>query len=212
MENTNYKTALNWRYATKMYDPSKKLTDEQFSGVVEAIRLAATSFGLYPFKVVNVVDMEKRKLLQEKAFGQSQFVDASHILVFVVPNKLDQAWVDMYFEKVKSVRGMTEEQVAAYKQMVSGFVASKSAEDLKVWSAKQAYIGLGFGLNAAAVMGIDSTPMEGFDANGVDEVLGLKEMGMSSVVCLALGFRSENDQSAHYKKVRFDVSEMMMVE
>lgn len=209
MNDNHYIERLNWRYATKKYDDSKKVDAKVLADIVEATRLAPSSFGLMPFRVIHVVDKDVRVKLQEKAFGQDPFVSASELYVFVVPTNLDQRWVDTYFQEVMRVRGLTEEMVQQYKQMVSGFVAGKNQSELTAWAAKQAYISLGFMLSAAAEYSVDSTPMEGFDAAGFDEVLGLAEMNMTSVVSCAIGYRSADDSSAAYKKVRFPMSEFV---
>ncbi len=209
MDHKQYLVNLNWRYATKKYDPDKKLSEEQMGELLEATRLAPSSFGLTPYKIYRVKDGETRKQLQGVAFGQTPFVDAAELLVFGVPTQLNTAWVDRYIEEVMKVRGGTPESVAGYKQRISDYVSGKNASELKDWSARQAYIALGFLLSAAAEFEIDATPIEGFDPAGVNEILGMAAEEMTAVVCCALGYRSADDPAQYNKKVRFAISDLV---
>ena len=199
---SNIIDALNWRYATKQYDASKKLSDAQLSTVLEAIRLAPGSFGIRFFKVFLVNDPAVRAKLRAAAWGQSPFTDASSVLVFAARTDIGPAAVDEFIALTAKTRGITIESLKSYDDMIKGSVASRSPEQNTQWAARQAYIALGVALSAAAVEGIDSTPMEGFDPKQFDEILSLAKLDLTSVVCLALGTRSTEDAYAKLKKVR----------
>lgn len=206
----NIGEALAWRYATKQFDPSKKLSDEEVSIVTESMRLAPTSFGLPVWKAIVVTNVELRAKLRAAAWDQSQITDASHLVVLAVKNDVDVNLVDSYINEIATVRGIPAESLAGFSEMMKGSIVGRTPEQLMEWSAKQAYIALGFGLEAAAISGIDSCPMEGFDAKQFDEILGLSALGLSSKVLLPIGHRSESDTTAEYAKVRFSESEMII--
>lgn len=201
--------ALAWRYATKQYDVSKKLTDAQLEMVLEAARMAPTSFGLQPFRMFVVTNPEIRAQLREAAWGQSAITDASHLIVFAAQKNLDASSVDAFINMVAQERGVTPADLKGYADMIKGSVASRGADQNTAWAARQAYIALGFLLEAAALAHIDATPMEGFTPERFDEVLGLSAQGYTSVVLAAVGFRSESDTYAAMKKVRFAKEEMI---
>jgi len=210
MNNTTIQ-ALNWRYATKAFDTSKKLTDEQLSIITEALRLSASSFGLQPWKFVVVTDPEVRKQLREVAWGQPQITDASHLIVLSVRTDVDASFVDKFVQSVADTRGLPLEALKEYSDMMKGSIASRPNEEaVKEWSSRQVYIPLGTALLAAAENQIDACPMEGFDNAKFDEILGLKAHNAESRVLLALGFRSPEDATANYKKVRFPESEVFI--
>lgn len=201
---------LNWRYATKKFDTSKKLSNEQLNLIKEALRLSPSSSGIQPWKFVEVKDPELRKKIQEKAWGQPQVVEASNLFVLCTRNEVDEIHVDKQVQKTADTHGMEKENFQGYKEMMMGTLTSKSPEELNIWKRAQVYIALGMALTVAAMAEIDACPMEGFDRAGVDEVLGLKELGLSSAVFLTVGFRSPEDQNATRKKVRFDEEEVFV--
>lgn len=194
--------ALNWRYATKKYDPTKKLSAEQIDMLLEAVRLAPTSFGLQSFHVFVVTNDEVRAKLAAAGYGQQPIAGASHFIVFAAKTNLSATDVDELISLTSTTRNVPVESLVTYHQMVSGAVAGKTPEQNTVWAAKQAYIALGVLLTAAALNEIDATPMEGFDPKGINEVLGLDKMNLTAVVCAALGFRAADDTAAGYAKVR----------
>lgn len=194
--------ALNWRYATKKYDATKKLTPDQESFFLEVLRLAPSSYGLQPWKFIVVKNPALREKLKAAAYGQTQFSDASHIIVFAVPKVIDDAFVDSYVKTVSEVRKTSVESLKGYADMMKGAIAPMSPDARKDWAARQAYLALGFLLQAAAVSEVDATPMEGFDPKAVDEVLGLAKLGLESKVIAALGFRAADDSYATLPKVR----------
>ena len=194
--------ALNWRYATKAYDTTKKLSDEQVATLIEAIRLTPSSYGLPVYKVIHVKDAETREKLKAAAWGQSQITDASDLFVFAVNTDLSETSVDEYAKLIAETRNVPVESLTDYMGMIKGTVNSLSDEHKAAWATRQAYIALGVLLTAAALHEIDSTPMEGFTAAKFDEILGLKEHNLASVVVCALGYRSEDDAYAKLAKVR----------
>lgn len=197
---------LNWRYATKKFS-DKKVSEEKVAQIIDAINLSATSFGLQPYRVLVVENAELRKQLGADSFN-AQIIEASHLLVFAAFDSVKEDAIDSYIDLIAQVRAMPAEQLAGFKGMLAPALLSKTDEEIFNWSAKQAYIGLGTGLIAAANLHVDTTPMEGFDATKFDAVLGLKEKGLKSVVLLALGYRdAENDYLANLKKVRLPKDE-----
>jgi len=194
---------LNWRYATKSYDASKKLDEEKLNHVLEAIRLTPTSSGLQPFEVFVVKNPELRAKIREVAWGQAQVTDASHLLVFAAWDNITPARIDAAFDYTNEVRGFVNEGWEAYRKQLHGIIASRTEQANFDAAARQAYIALGVALVAAAEQGIDSTPMEGFDPAAVDQILGLKERNLRSVVILPLGYRkADSDWLVNLKKVR----------
>jgi nitroreductase/dihydropteridine reductase len=197
-------TKLNWRYATKRMDGSK-LSSEKLENILSAIRLSPSSLGLQPYKVWVITDIKKRQEIYEKSCHQPQIMEGSHLLVFVARKTLTDKEINEYISLIASERQIPENSLAGFKNTIHGFATAKqkNPEDYSLWSAKQVYIALGIGLAAAADMEVDATPMEGFDPEAMDEILGLKEKGLHSVVLMMLGHRDENtDHLVRAKKVR----------
>ncbi|MYM38856.1 nitroreductase family protein [Duganella qianjiadongensis] len=194
---------LNWRYATKKYDASKKVAADKVERILEAIRLAPTSSGLQPFEVLLVSNPEKRAQIQTVAWNQAQVTEASHLLVFAAWDNITEARIDMMFDLTNEQRGFINEGWEAYRKQLKGIVAARGDQANFDAAARQAYIALGVALVAAAEEQVDATPMEGFDPAAVDEILGLKERGLRSVVILPLGYRAhDGDWLVNLKKVR----------
>ena len=197
-------TKLNWRYATKRMDGSK-ISSEKLENILSAIRLSPSSLGLQPYKVWVITDPKKRQEIYEKSCHQPQILEGSHLLVFVARKALLDNEINEYISLIASERQIPEESLAGFKNTIHGFATAKqlNPEDYSNWSARQAYIALGIGLAAAADMDVDATPMEGFDPEAMDEILGLKEKGLHSVVLMMLGHRNEStDHLVRAKKVR----------
>lgn len=192
---------LKWRYATKKFS-NKKASDEGVEIIIEAINLSASSVGLQPYRLFIITDPVLKKALGEGSFN-SQIADASHLLVFAAFTSITQEKIDNYMELIAKERGTPIAELADFKNTISSHFLAQSDENNFIWSTKQAYIGLGTGLIAAATLKIDATPMEGFDPEKFDQLLGLKEKNLKSVVLLGLGYRDEeNDYFAKLKKVR----------
>lgn len=198
---------LNWRYATKKFDSTKKVSDENLQKIRDAIRMAPTSFGVQMFSVVEVVDTEIRNKLKEVSWNQVQVTDSDRVFVFLRRND-GEARVENMFSTMSG--GNAEVRATAlkgYEDAVRGSVLSRSKEELMEWSGRQAYIALGFAMAAAAELQVDSCPMEGFDPAKAKEILGLSDEFMP-VVMLPVGYRDESDESAKRPKFRFPESEI----
>jgi nitroreductase len=167
--------------------------------------LAPSSYGLTPYKVIVVEDQDIKQQLQGACYGQTQLVDSSAVLVFATWDKITEESVDTYMNEIATQRGISVDMLADFSGMLKGSINSMNDEQKQTWAQKQTYIGLGFALVAAATEEVDTTPMEGFVPAQVDEVLGLKELGLKSSVVLTLGYRdAENDYLAPLKKVRWN--------
>jgi len=192
---------LNWRYATKKFN-ERRVSGEDLNTIIEAINLSASSTGLQPYRIFVVENERIRKELGEGSFN-SQIAESSNLLVFAAFEKVTLEQIENYIAHIASERHIAEETLADFKAALVGGLLSRSDEENFQWSARQAYIGLGTALIAAAELKIDSTPMEGFDAEKFDSLLHLKEKGLRSVVILSLGYRdAEHDVFANLKKVR----------
>jgi len=194
---------LNWRYATKKMDPSKVVSEDKVERIVEAARLAPTSSGLQPFEVIVVTNKDVRAKIQEIAWNQAQVTEGSHLLVFAAWDNYTPERINHMFDLVNEERGFTNEGWENYRQMLLNNYPQRDAQVNFEHAARQAYIGFGMSVAAAAFEGVDATPMEGFDPVKLDEILGLKEKGLRSVTILPLGYRAaEGDWLVNLKKVR----------
>jgi nitroreductase/dihydropteridine reductase len=195
-------TNLKWRYATKRMN-GQKVQAEKIETILEAIQLAPTSIGLQPFTVLVIEDPELKAKIAPAIYNQPQITEGSHVLVFAAWTGISDEQIDKYLNHIASLRGIPVESLDGMKNMINGSVAGKTPEQLLNWNARQAYIALGTGLVTAAEEQVDSTPMEGFDPDALDAVLGLKEQGLRSTVILALGYRdAEKDYLSSAAKVR----------
>jgi nitroreductase / dihydropteridine reductase len=200
---TDIVTLLNWRYATKKMDAAKAVPDEQVEHILEAIRLTATSSGLQPYEVFLVTNPEVREQIKGIAWNQAQITDCSHLLVFAAWDNYTAERINMMFDLTNDVRGFSNEGWENYRQMLLNSYPPRAAEVNYQHAARQAYIGLGSALIAAAEQGVDCTPMEGFTPAALDDILDLKEKGLRSVVILPLGYRAESgDWLQNLQKVR----------
>ena len=198
-----YLEKLNWRYATKKMDPTKSVPQDVVDRIIEATRLAPTSSGLQPFELIVVTNPELRERLKEASFGQAQVSDGSHLLVFAAWDNYTPERINQMFDQVIEERGVNDDAWEAYRQRLLTMFLPRPAEVNFEHTARQAYIAFGVALMAAAFEGVDSTPMEGFDADAVDEILGLREKGLRAVTLLPLGYRdTEGDWLVNLKKVR----------
>ena len=194
--------ALNWRYATKRMT-GETIPQEKLDRILEAIRLSASSTGLQPYTILVLEDKELRKKLQSFAYNQPQIVEASHLLIFAAWSNITLEQVKEFISNIAETRGVTVDSLKAYQAMIENLISNKTAEENYTWAAKQTYIALGTALVAAAIEGIDATPMEGFNPQAFDELLQLSEKGLRSVSLLTLGYRdAKNDYLANAKKVR----------
>lgn len=202
---------LNWRYAAKRYDPEKRISPEDWAVLRDSVTLAPSSYGLQPYKIIVVENEKIRRELRDAAYGQPQVTDASHLVVFAYKKEITRADVDNYVTRVARGRGQSAEELLDFREMLV-----RQADDLRngkqnePWGSRQAYIALGFLLETAALLGIDATPMEGFDAAKFDKLLGLEEY--SSVVICSLGYRDADlDWLAGQAKIRKSEEELFEV-
>lgn len=194
---------LQWRYATKKMDASRAVPQEKLDRILEAVRLSASSSGLQPYEVFVVTNPELRARIVPHAWDQTQITDCSHLLVFAAWDNYTAERINRMFDLVNDERGFRNEGWEAYRQKLLATYPPRDAETNFQHAARQAYIGLGTALIAAAEEGVDSTPMEGFDPDKVDEILGLRARGLRSVLLLPLGYRAaEGDWLKDLKKVR----------
>ncbi|WP_350291166.1 NAD(P)H-dependent oxidoreductase [uncultured Croceitalea sp.] len=191
-----------WRYATKKFDSTKKVSEEDFKLLMESVRLSASSYGLQPYKVLVISNKEIRENLKPVSWGQSQITDASHLIVLANQIDFGSELVDDYISNVAETRNIPLDGLQQYGDFMKSKLIDLPAEHKAIWTSKQAYIALGNLMQAAAELKIDTCPMEGFDAEKYDEILGLREKGLSAAVVLPIGYRSEEDETQHYAKVR----------
>ena len=196
-------STLQWRYATKKFNPAKVVPQDKLDRIVEAVRLSASSSGLQPYELLVVRNKELRDKIVPAAMNQAQVTDGSHLLVFAAWDNYTADRINMMFDLVNAERGTTNEGWENYRKALLGKFTARDAETNYQHAARQAYIGVGTALIAAAEEQVDATPMEGFDPKAVDEILGLAARGLRSVVLLPLGYRAdEGDWLAGLKKVR----------
>ena len=194
--------SLEWRYATKKMN-GWKIPQDKLDRILQATKLAPSSYGLTPYNVIVVEDQKLKEELQGAAYGQSQLKDSSAVLVFATWDDVRESSVDTYIDYIAKQREIPVESLKGMSDMMKGSLSNMTQEQKVSWAQRQAYIGLGFALTAAAVEGVDSTPMEGFNPVAVDRILGLQDYGLMSVVILPLGYRDiENDYLSNAKKVR----------
>lgn len=201
-------TALNWRYAVKKYK-DEKVTDQKIQKILEAIRLSASSIGLQPYRVFVIKNEEIRKNLGSDSFN-SQIVDASHLIAFAAFDSITKERTSSLIALMAKERGVPVSDLADYQQAMEGYLLPRSDEENFIWASKQAYIALGTALIAAAELEVDSTPMEGFNTEKLDQLLNLKDKGLKSVFLLGLGYRDPgSDILAKQKKVRIPIHELV---
>ncbi|MDO9525183.1 MAG: NAD(P)H-dependent oxidoreductase [Gemmobacter sp.] len=201
---------LNWRYATKKMDPSKSVPKDKVDRILEAVNLAPTSSGLQPFEVIVVTNPEVKAQLRAAAYDQAQLTDGSHVLVFAAWDNYTEERIDAVVANTSAGRGGASESLTAYYDRLKGMYLPRTAEVNHQHAARQAYIAFGVALTAAAFEEVDSTPMEGFDPDKVDEILGLRARGLRSVTLMPLGYRAaEGDWLSGAAKVRKPIGDLV---
>ena len=208
---SSIQNALNWRYATKLFNVDKKVSDKDLGTLLESIRLAPSSHGLQPWKIIVVTDKETREKLKKASWNQSQVTDASHLIVFAARKNINDEYIDSFFKRVVEVSKKKAEDIKGHKQMILGSVKSRSPEAIEAWNARQVYIALGFLLETAAFLKIDTCPMEGFDPVQFDEILGLTKSDYTTVVLSPIGYRSDADKYALAPKIRFEKKDIVVM-
>ncbi len=202
--------ALNWRYATKKFDPTRKIPAETWAALEQALVLSPSSFGIQPWKFLVVTDPAVREKLVPVSWGQTQPRDGSHHVVFAVRRDLPETHIDRYLARTAELRGTTVESLAPFKKMMmSSLDGARAKGFLDVWQTHQVYIALGQFMASAAVLGVDTCPMEGIEPPKYDEILGLSGTGYATVVACAAGYRAADDKYATLPKVRFPLSEVV---
>ncbi|MCP2027745.1 nitroreductase [Flavobacterium sp. HSC-32F16] len=201
---------LNWRYATKKFDASKKIAAADLNTLKEAVRLAASSYGLQPYKVIIVENPEIREQLKTAAYGQTQITDASQLFIFANDLNAGPESVAAYIKNISETRGVPTEALGGFADMMNGVISNLSQDAKNIWTAKQTYIALGTLLAAAAELKIDATPMEGFNPAAFNEILGLDKLGLNASVIATVGYRHDEDDAQHYKKVRKSHEELFI--
>jgi nitroreductase len=198
---------LHWRYAVKKFDATKKIPEELWNMMEQSLVLAPSSFGLQPWKFFVVVDPETRRQLVEHSWGQTQVVDASHLVVLAIKQGLSEPDVDRYIARMAEVRATPVEKLQGLANVIKGFI--KPPLDIDAWSTRQVYLALGQYMTCAAMLGIDTCPMEGFVPDKYDEVLGLPAQGYHAVVVCPTGYRADDDKAAAMPKVRYAFEEVI---
>ncbi len=194
--------SLQWRYATKKFNPEKKVSAEDLETIKEAVRLSASSYGLQLYKVLVIEDPNLRAKLKEASWGQSQITDASQLFVFCNYTDVNDQHIDDYLDLKSEVQGVDRQGLVDYGNMMKGAVSGMTDVIKSAWTARQTYIALGNLLAACASLRIDACPMEGFEPAKYNEILGLTEKGLNAAVIATVGYRSEEDATQHAKKVR----------
>lgn len=201
---------LKWRYATKKFDASKRLSEEKLSILKESFNLTATSYGLQPLKMVILSNPDLKKLLVPITMDQAQVENASHVLVICTETKIDSDYIKDHFNLVVKIRSTPREILSSFEEYLVSSFSDKQTDELNIWSTNQAYLALGNLLTVCAIEKIDACPIEGFDPDKYDELLQLNEKGLQSVIVLAVGYRADDDMFSGFDKVRRGVDEVII--
>jgi nitroreductase/dihydropteridine reductase len=202
--------ALNWRYATKRMN-GEKVPQEKIDSILQATSLSASSMGLQPYTILAITNEEVKKKIQMAAYNQPQIVESSHLLVFAAWDDVTEQQVDEYLKNIAATRNVSAESLLGFRASLMNIVNGRTKEQKYEWSARQAYIAFGTAITAAAIEEVDATPMEGFQPELVDEILGLKQKGLRSVTILAIGYRdTSKDLLAAAKKVRRNIDQLVL--
>jgi len=203
--------AQNRRYATKQFDPAKKIAAATWDALEQTLILSPSSFGLQPWKFLVITNQATKDALVPQSWGQRQVADASHLVVFAVKHPLTAGDVRRHIERMAEIQGTPVEKLAGFEKVVAGFLEKPPYPlDLKEWSTRQVYLALGNFMTSAALLGVDTCPMEGLDPAGYDKVLALEGQGYFTVAACPAGYRSESDTSAAMPKVRFAKKDVMV--
>ena len=208
--NSNLISALEWRYATKKFDPKKKVAEGDIQQILRAVQLAASSYGFQPYKVFVVSDPELKARLHPAAYNQPQVLDCSHVFVFAHYLDFSAADVRQFLQRKAEVLNVTYDKMEGAEKYLSEQMAKKPSEAMKIWTSRQAYIALGNLLAACGELRIDACPMEGFKPDEFGEILGLPQMGLKAVVMATVGYRSEEDKTQFVAKVRRSIEDLFV--
>lgn len=202
--------ALEWRYATKKFDPTKKLSKEKIDILKKAFNLTATSYGLQPIKLIIIENSKIKEDLLPFSMNQKQVKDASHVLVFCAESNINAQYISDYFERVQLKRGTSSNLLAPFKQLVIDEFSQKETTEIFAWAKNQAYLAMGNLLTVCAVEKIDACPMEGFDPQQYNTYLNLHKIGLQAVLVMPVGYRAQDDFFSEFKKVRKNISETVI--
>lgn len=202
-------STLQWRYATKQFDPTRKIPADVWAAIEESLVLTPSSFGLQPWKFLVIQDPALRFQLLAESWKQPQVTAASHYVVLTARTDLTSKDVDAWMACMAEAQGVESTSLAGYKGVVEGFAQALSKEERHQWNARQVYIALGQLLLSAALLGLDACPMEGISREGYDQVLGIAGSGHTTVLACALGYRAGNDNYRNSPKARFPSSQMI---
>jgi|SRR5690606_28512689 len=198
----------NWRYAAKKFDPAKKVSQPDIETLIEATRLSASSYGIQPYHVFVITDPKVREQLREASNGQAQITDASHLMVFAHASDFGDEIVDDFVDNLSQTRNIPLEGLKGYADFMKSKLVALPRENKGNWSARQTYIAFSNMMQAAAELQIDSCPMEGFQPEAYNEILGLRSKNLNAVVVLAVGYRSAEDTTQALPKVRLSKEEL----
>jgi len=204
--------ALQWRYAAKVFDPARTIAPEDWQVLEQTLVLTPSSFGLQPYRFVVVTDPGLKARLRPAAWGQAQITDCSHLVVFTAKRGMAEADVDHYINRITEVRGIRPEELGGYRaMMVKTLVAGTRSKTAAEWAADQVYIALGQFMTVAALLGLDTCPMEGLDPVQFDAILGLEGTPYQTIVACPVGYRAEGDKYSSLAKVRFPAGELLEI-
>lgn len=202
--------AQTWRYATKQFDASKTIPSAVWQALEESLILSPSSYGLQPWQFFVVTNTDLRAKLRPHSWNQSQITDASHLVVFAIPEKVDVPYMEKYLARIAEVRGVTLESLDFYRDMMmADVIAGPRQAWVREWAARQVYIALGNFMTSAALVGVDTCPLEGIDPREYDAILDLPAKGFNTIVACAAGYRSADDKYATLPKVRFEKSDLI---
>ena len=207
---TNFIENQKWRYATKKFDASKKVSASDLETLKEAIQLSTSSYGLQLYKVFIIENPEVRAQLQPASWGQSQIIEASHLFVFANIVDVQDQHIDAYVQNFANTRALTVDDLKGYSDFMKSKIVSLPVDQKAVWTSKQTYLALANLMNAAAELKIDVTPMEGFEPEKYNEILGFNALGLNASLVAAIGYRHEEDATQHYVKVRKPKQELFI--
>ncbi|MES2802891.1 MAG: NAD(P)H-dependent oxidoreductase [Bdellovibrionota bacterium] len=203
MQHSEIKQALDWRYATKKYDATAKISAQDWQTLTESLTLAPSSYGLQPWKFLVIENVQIREKLKAVSWNQTQVTDASHLVVFLARDKVDIDYIQKYISRIAEVRSVPTEALDGFKSMMIENIVKAPEEKIRNWTQRQTYIAMGFLLETAALLKVDATPMEGLDPKAYDKILSLEGSGWNTTVAVALGYRHAEDVAQNFKKVRF---------
>ncbi len=201
---------LEWRYAVKKFNSEKILPEDKIERLKQAFNLTATSYGLQPITLAVIHNKDLQNKLVQHSYGQQQVAQASHVLVICIQNNINEDYINRYFEQIRKVRGTSDDILNPFKDAMMADFSKKEVHEIEQWSKNQAYLALGNLLTICALEKIDSCPMEGFIPSAYDDVLNLKESGLTSVLVLPVGYRADDDMFSEFKKVRKNIEESII--